>query len=431
MAVTSISGGGKTVFITSLISHLSEFTPSKFDIGKGVEISNFRTIINKKQWPPEFKYEKYRNAIAKKNWPEKSTDCSLYTCEFSRSDWRLKKHKLSLFDFPGERIADAAIAAFKDYGEWSDHILTHFAEHHDYAESSKPYLNYMKKGNISNSVIMIYKEMQANLILLYKPLVSPSTFLVDQSGSVAMPWSAPEIAAARYSGISYVEQFAPLSREARENYPELAERMAKHYSTYRNKVALPVFDNISQATNLIVLIDIPSLLAGGVGRFNDNCQILIDLFKVLEPGDFLGSTISKYFKILIGKALRNVSFVATKTDTIHPVDLANGRVITLLRMMTERTRRVLPDVKYEWFVCSACHSTFPVYGVRRLRGRVTYDNPEKKLKEFDVPEVPESWPNNWEYGDYPFYKVYPDAPENYLNPPKQYGLDKIFCFISS
>ncbi len=435
IAITGIAGGGKSVFLTSILSHLSEYGNSDFHINKGIDITDFRTIPLGSKWPPQFAHSKYRENIAKKQWPAKTTDCAKYCCAFRRSDWTFFRQKLTFFDFPGERVADAAIAKFSDYGDWSDHILNHFSERNDYVVAANPYLEYLKSETISQDTLLLkYREVLAKLILEFKPLISPSTFLLDITGSPAEREPYAEIAAKRFTGISQDEQFAPLPKESREKNPQLAKTLAASYKRYRREIALPVFENVLQATKLVVLIDIPSLLAGGVGRYNDNRQIMIDLFEVLRPGSDIGAILLKYFKyttglFLLENSLESIAFVAAKTDMIHPLDIENGRTMDLLKMITDRPKRMLPDVECEWFVCSACHSTFPVGGERRLRGRLAFNNPEKEFKEYDVPELPSAWPDNWKARDYLFYKVYPDAPENYLKPPRHIGLDKIVEFL--
>ncbi|WP_084591052.1 YcjX family protein [Desulfonatronovibrio magnus] len=430
VAVTGIAGGGKTVFLTSLLSHLAEFGQGGFHVGKGIEISDFQRCPLKNDWPPEFNHAGYREELAREHWPEKSTDCSQFTCRFRRSDWKLYSQKMTFFDFPGERVADAAIAAFSSYDEWSDHILKHFADHHGYARAAGPYLNYLTQANITHKeVVSRYKEALARMILDYKPLISPSTFLLDQKGCPASPGTEKEISASRYAGISFAEEFAPLSNKARANHPDVAKQMFRTYQNYRKKLVMPLFDRISKANSIIVLVDIPSLLSGGVGRYNDNRRILLDLCELLRPKSDIGALLSKYFSFLY-ESLSRIAFVAAKADMVHPLDIDNKRMENLLKMMTHRAAGMLPDVKCKWFVCSACHSTFPVQGERRLNGKIIYNNPEKNFMEYSVPLLPETWPENWSAGDYPFYKVYPDAPKNYLLPPRHIGLDRIFEFIS-
>ncbi|RQD76982.1 YcjX family protein, partial [Desulfonatronospira sp. MSAO_Bac3] len=52
VVVTGIAGGGKTVFLTSLISHLMEFGQGQFHVGRGVDISDFRELSGREKWPP-------------------------------------------------------------------------------------------------------------------------------------------------------------------------------------------------------------------------------------------------------------------------------------------------------------------------------------------------------------------------------------------
>jgi uncharacterized protein len=430
LAVTGIAGGGKTVFLTSLISHLAEFGQGAFHLGKSVDITDFRKQPVKSTWPPEFTHSNFREDLARGRWPEKTTDCSQYICEFKRSDWKLYTQRLSFFDFPGERVADAAIAAFAGYREWSDHILAHFARHHSYSRAAGPYLEYIDKGKIAEDALLKqYRETLARLILAFKPMVSPSSFLLDEKGVSASPGTPEQIAASRFSGLSFSRQFAPLSALARKQNPDLVAKMSLIYREYRKLAVLPVFEKISRTNSLVVLVDIPSLLAGGVGRYNDDRQILLDLFEVLRPRSDLGALLMKYFAFWY-KSLSRIAFVAAKADMVHPMDIDNKRMINLLKMMTSRTRKMLPEIRSEWFVCSACHSTFPVQGQRRLKGRIVYDNPDKEFREYNVPELPEAWPEKWNPGDYPFYRVYPDAPQNYLIPPRHMGLDQVFEFIS-
>ncbi len=418
------------MFLTSLLSHLAEFGQGGFHIGKGADITGFRRLPDRGSWPAPFLFSNHRQDLARGRWPEKTTDCSQYVCQFQRSDWKLFSQKMTFFDFPGERVADAAIAAFSSFADWSEHILAHFARHHDYARAARSYLEQVQQDSISRDTLLTsYRETLARLILAYKPLISPSTFLLDRKGRAASPGSAREIAQARVSGLSRASQFAPLPARLRRKNPGLVQEMASAYTRYRKEVALPVFERISRTGTLVVLVDIPSLLAGGVGRYNDNRQILIDLFEMLRPGSSIGSQLLKHLRFW-EKSLDRVAFVAAKADLVHPMDIENKRLVSLLKLLADRARRMLPGIEHEWFVCSACRSTFPVQGVRRLKGRLVYNNPEKEFREFDVPELPPAWPETWKPGEFPFYRVYPDAPENHLIPPRHLGLDRIFEFIS-
>jgi hypothetical protein len=115
---------------------------------------------------------------------------------------------------------------------------------------------------------------------------------------------------------------------------------------------------------------------------------------------------------------------------VHPEDIADGRLEALLKDMTSRARNLLPGVEFQWFTCSACRSTYPADSGRKLKGRPIYDNPERKTFEYEVPELPEYWPDEWHAGDFHFSKVYPHAPKNLSKPPAHINLDRVFKFIT-
>lgn len=97
------------------------------------------------------------------------------------------------------------------------------------------------------------------------------------------------------------------------------------YKRYRKELAMPVFRELSSVKCLVVQIDIVSLLAGGVGRYNDNRQIFLDLFKTFRTDSSLGSRIMRLFK-LWSRRLERVAFVAVKADMVRPSDIENKKL---------------------------------------------------------------------------------------------------------
>ena len=432
IAITGIAGGGKTVLLTSLFTQLAEYEFSDFVFGNHAKLSSYREIRNGNGYGELFPFEKYREALSRcGKWPGKTKDCYHYSCELGRSDWKFFKQRLNFFDFPGERIADAAIAAMVDYGRWSDHILGHFKDHFEYSNNAEAYFDFIETDNLSaEKIVLEYKKLLANFIFSYKPLITPSTFLLDTCGCVPKSNSFDELVEERASGVEKGCEFAPLPVDIREKYPEIVVEYQKAYKQYRNEVALPLFNEIGRARRLVVLIDVPSLLMGGVGRYNDNRQILLDLFDTLRSDSFIGSLLNMIMSFW-SKPLDRVAFVASKADLVHPADIQNGRLESLLKQMTARVKRILPEIEYECFVCSACQSTqAATNGQRSMVGKIVHNNPECKLSTFDVSELPAAWPDGWKAGDYRYYRVYPDVPENIQIPPRHLGLDKVFDFLT-
>ena len=431
IAITGIAGGGKTVFLSSLLWQLAEFDDADFYPGSQVKISGWRELPGKGALGQVFPFDKYRDALSRsRKWPDKTSDCYRLSCEYKRSDWKRFKQRLDFFDFPGERIADAAIAAYSNYSDWSDHILKHFESNSDYNAALAGYRKVLQSDNLDEkAVLTAYRQALACLILGYKPLISPSVFLLDTNGDSARPATEEALAAARLCGLDEASQFAPLPTNIRGANPELAKMMAKHYRQYRKKLALPLFEELAGSQSLIVLVDIPSLLAGGVGRYNDNRQIVLDLIDAVRSDTSIGRRLKQLLRFWSG-SLNKIAFVATKADLVLPQDLQNGNLISLLKQMNTRAKNLLPDVEMKWFVCSACRSTSAGNAANSLIGKPIYNNPEQKDMEFEVTPLPSAWPDNWSAGEYKYFTVHPETSQNVQIPPKHIGLDRVFEFVA-
>ncbi len=435
IAVTGIAHSGKTAFLTSLLSHLAEHDPHHFVFGQGARVRDFRELPFQARYGGPFRLDRARDYLARRQaWPGKTRDCSHYRCSFRRSDWSFRQSRLHFFDLPGERIADAAIAAFENYADWSDHTLRHLEDHSGYHDAAKVFLRLQREKTLDAATLLgSYRLALANLILGFQPLISPSTFWLDVAGDQPRSRTAPEIAAERRSGLEpeggHPGEFAPLSSRARKQHPDLAAEMARAYRRYRRQVALPVFDELRESDRLIVLVDVASLLVGGDGRYNDNRQILDDLFEALRPGSLLGARLLGLLGIKVWP-LQRVAFVAAKADGVLPEDVENGRLIGLLRAMTERVRHKLPGVTCEWLAASACVSTRVGAAANTLVGRPAQYPADGPEMEFTVSRLPEIWPKSWSPGDFAFYRVHPTAPRNLQIPPPHLGLDRVFDFIA-
>ena len=429
IAITGIASGGKTVFLTSLLWQLKEFKNSKFyKEVKEVTISNFSNVSS--HGDKEFRFYKHRDALAKgRKWPEKTNDIHRFHCEFKRGDRKLfKKQQLNFLDFPGERIADAAIAAYTDFDDWSDHMFDCFSDRADYSEATCQFLREVESTDLSaDEATRAYRRALARFVLDYKPLISPSVFLLDEEGDKATYKSLEDLAEERICGLDEQSQFAPLPESVRKTNRKLAKEMRRHYQRYRKKLVIPLFREVANSDSLIVLVDIPSLLVGGVERYNDNRQIVLDLADVVA-GTAIGGRLKRMFGL---NSLQRVAFVAAKADLVAPNDLKNGRLCSLLREMTEQAEDRLPGkVDIDWFVCSACHSTRPSNAENTLVGAPLSDNPERLEKEFTVSPLPEAWPGDWGFQDYLFPEVHPKTARNLQQPPEHRGLDKVFDFVA-
>lgn len=440
IAIAGTTRSGKTVFLTSLLNHLYEHNPKVFPIDDDgtVRISDVRALPVSKRIGSKFNFDGYRDALVYHGkWPKKTRDTSHFIVSFRRSDWNFSRNQLHFFDLPGERIADASISKHDNYEDWSDEVINHIASSTPYRELATEFFSSLDRSDLTaESLVAAYRLAMARFYINFKTMITPSTFILDQNGG--MPRSRTkddflEEQRERFSGLSpdsetgHDRQFAPMSEKARNTNPELVKTLSKNYDLYRKQVVLPVFNQIQSSKRLIVLIDIPSLLNGGVDLYNDNRQILIDLFDVLRPGSFLS-------RIFPGrKLLDRVAFVATKCDIVHPNDVENDRLFNLLKEMTHRFAYQIEEIRFEqfrWFTASAMVSAKPAEGEQEMRAVMTHNNPEGEEKIFKVSSLPEKWPSSWKYGDFSFHSVMPRMPENKALSPEHHNLNRIFEFIT-
>lgn len=444
VGVVGLYNTGKTVLLTSLINHLQDHDPDRFPLGsKNTQIRKFRVLSPNRDWAA-FNYTGYRDALVNAGrWPAKTTDRSQFVCQFERTDWRLSDCVLKLYDLPGERIADAGMLG-RDFSSWSEKMLSLFVNDTGYRTCSTPFLDTIAKAGTSAAELLhTYKLALANLILNFKPLISPSTFLLDIKGQPARPDSPENLSASRYSGLDAATEFCPLPASLRNPGSDLYEQFVARYNRYVEQVVVPTILAFKSCTALVMLIDITMLLAGGVGMYDDNRQIIRDLFDVLSPGEntLFGPLLRGLSKVLLPYQWRpgwitRVAFAAPKMDLVHPAD--RDRMLMLTRRMVERYAADRDGLKYDFFNLAAVVSTkaLPLtdQGPRVMVGVPLRGPDGKKIppgpeQRFTVSALPDDWPLEWPAGRYTFPEVYPRMPARKDYPPEQVNVDRLASFV--
>lgn len=442
LGIVGLYNSGKTVLLTSLINHLQDHDPSRFALGgSGVSVRKFEQVPADTGWD-EFNYAGSRDALVfQGKWPAKTRDRSMFCCRFERSDWTFSDVLLKLYDLPGERIADTAMLG-KDFAQWSDHLLGLLRNDSHYRRHCEPFLNAINDAAADEATILsTYRLALANLILAFKPMISPSTFLLDRNGQLASRGSAEELAANRLAGLDAQSQFAPLPSGLRSASSELMQRFAERYTQYQESIVAPHIAALRSCHALLVLVDVTMVLAGGVGMYDDTRQILRDLLDVLKPGETpVDAMLRKLGYMLLPYQLRSggitrVAFVAPKLDLVHPLD--RDKMVYLLKRMVEKYANDRDGLTTAYMNCSAVVSTQVLpdsRGKRELVGRPLRDAEGKKIppgteQRFTTSELPDDWPMEWHAGTFSFPEVYPRVPTRKDYPPDQINLDRLLTFL--
>ncbi|MBM3981835.1 MAG: YcjX family protein [Planctomycetes bacterium] len=444
VGVVGLYSSGKTVLLTSLINHLQDHDPDRFPLGRpGTQLRRFTVHGPDRGWAA-FNYTGHRDALVNAGlWPRKTTDRAQFVCQFERSDWRFSDCLLKLYDLPGERVADAAMLG-RDFTGWSERVLNQFVNDTAYRTCCAPFLEAVKKPGVTEGELLsTYRLALANLILSYKPLITPSTFLLDLKGQPARPAAPAELAAARHCGLDEANQFCPLPADLRAPGTPLFDTFVGRYNQYVEQVVVPTVAAFRSCTALVVLVDVTMLLAGGVGMYDDNRQIVRDLFDVLAPGEntFFGPLARGLGKVFLPHQWRpgwitRVAFCAPKLDLVHPND--RDRMLLLMRRMVERFAGDRDGLRYEFFNVSSVVSTKALpagAGEPRallgtpLRGADGRKVPPGAEQRFTASELPDDWPLEWAAGRYAFPEVYPRMPARKDYPPDQVNLDKLATFV--
>jgi len=445
VAVVGLYRAGKTVFLTSFINHLQKHDPDRLPLGK-----DGRTGITfKQELPPEdgfesFAYLEHRNRLADVGgWPRKTRATSQYRCEFYRSDWRLSRGELAMLDLPGERLADIWMAGCT-YEAWSDLILRMFRDHVEYQVCARRYLDLLGEPTpTEDRLIDTYRRTLAELFLSFRPVISPSTFILQENGRFVADQAPDRRFEESFVGLDRENQFVPLCDEVRRREPALTSVFADRYAHYRDQVVRPLAEWMKSCEELVVLVDVTTLLAGGLGMYEGNRELLKRLLEYLNPGlgfwDIPLEVLKTLLKInpwqsLLGdflnptkRKIRRVAFVATKADKVH--ESQRQKVLFLLRDMvrdlidTYVEGSMSLDVQY--FVCSAVKSTCST-----ADGRLQAYLPRNEaLQEFTPSEVPGEWPPDWRHGEYCYPDVAPWMPPRRDAPPEHLELNRVVDFL--
>ncbi len=439
VGVVGLYHSGKTVFLTSLINHLQVHDSDLCPIGRGeLKMEAFRELPAGEDFET-FDYERYRQSLVERqSWPEKTRAVAEYRCamKMRRGERAGGDAILSFLDIPGERLADMFMAK-RSYEQWSDQILRFLEIRPEYREHAADYIATMNDPTTDwPTLLHAYRTLLARLIFNYKPIVTPSTFIVDRDGGYPSrdDWTIERLAEVRHSGLAANQQFAPINAAARARWPQSAAAFRVNYDAYKLAVLDPIAEWLGNCDVLVVLIDVTTILASGLGMYEGNRELLEHLLRAADPGRGGLATLANWVvKILsLGfagcPAVEQVVFVATKADKVVRDD--RQKMHGLLKTMTQRLTAGFEGLTTTWAVCSAVDSTADcgdgrLEGFPMRAGQSSRGEPET----FIPSQLPDDWPDDWPAGRFSFPDVLPIIPPRRDALPRHIGLHQVIDII--
>jgi predicted YcjX-like family ATPase len=468
IGVIGTYNSGKTVFLTSLLNHLLHHSSDKFQLKGSEDICIKKTEFLETDGPySPFPYEAYRDALVRQGkWPAKTLCSSQIKLDLKLSSGFQKNYELTLFDFPGEALADASMALL-DYPSWSKATLGSIQDHETERQAASDYLSLLQQPNHLNeaSLLKSYKIYLAKKRKAFRPLIQPSSFILsEESGLISSQLEVEAMIQNRFLG-SRSSEFIPLSEKMIEQNSELAKRMQQHYEKYRSEKVLPLFKELATCDSLLILNDLPTMLNAGSDMCNDTIEMVKACMGFCQPGKnaveslYLMSQIPRLYRqstemiaktpilgtisqYLLGKKspldvvtsaldhwlgvkkIKRLVIAASKCDLVHESD--RDKLQPLLKELFLSTANAHEGLDLVWSNLSAAVATRSSVEHHALLGELeSASQPGEQLVK--VSQLPEHWPHQWNAGEYSFPDFKPKCfPGLKVQSPEHYNMDKVF-----
>lgn len=346
LGVTGLSRSGKTVFITSLVHHLTRAVAARDAAhGRKNQLPVFRVAAENRlrsahldpqpdDAVPRFSYEEHLSALtgADRHWPQSTRRISelRVTLEYDRKSTGLlssfrpgpARLDIDIVDYPGEWLLDLPLLE-KSYAQWSRETLeaasaaaraTIAADWRGATAGIDPLGRASEDDARKLAALFTNYLRSAKTERFALSTLAPGRFL--------MPGELEGSPALTFAPLPVEEGSAPPSRS-------LAAMMERRYEAYKTHVVRPFFrDHFARLDRQIVLVDALAALNSGPAAVRDLETALADVLTAFRTGR--SNLLSTIFRPKIDRIL----FAATKADHLHHT--SHDRLEAVLRHLTSR-----------------------------------------------------------------------------------------------
>ena len=402
IAITGLKESGKTIFITSLINHFLVADIKRLEALKdrSIELYGVPQICAGKFI--SFPYEVYINDFKRNppKWPEKTVDIYEYTIKLSiKHENMVKKVKLKIVDYPGERLLDAPMLKY-NFDEWSEMVIN------EAKTGKKEFLSGEWLESINNIKTVQDAKIAAKIYqdYVYKCVENNLTH-VQPALTVFKAEKKLNKIKKRIDTQNIDLDFCPIPKKIRDNNYEVYDLFNSKYKKYKKKYLKPFFKKVIK-TNAIqfVLVDVLDALQGGTDKYNDLKKCIEDAIDCYRYSP-LFSFCSGLFPYV-----KQVNFVATKADKCAKKLRENLRY--LLRELVKKAYNNINMNKHnvnnqiDYLYCASHQCTEDVSDYI-LKGKILNESGKSVIVEKEAQLLPKQWPDSWEQNEFHFNDFLP------------------------
>jgi predicted YcjX-like family ATPase len=344
LAVTGLSGSGKTAFITSLVNQLIEANESArlpfFSV-----VRESRLIGVKRDVQPNLTFSRfaYEDAMAKltqasPEWPSSTKGISQVRLKIKYKKNRgLSKYltedatlTLDITDYPGEWLLDLPILDM-DYAQWSKHCQKELSDPRRH-ELAAPFFTAVSCLDLNAEGDELALQKIAELYSQYLIDCQSHGYQLLQPGRFVLPgelFGAPVLHFFPITDKQLEQQGINLKNPLKNSNIELLSKRFKHYKI---EVIQPFYkEHFKGFDRQVVLVDCLSALNRGFHCYQDLQKALDWLMGSFHYGS--SNVLNRLFQPKIDKLV----FAASKADHITPDQQTN--LVKLLESMLHSARK--------------------------------------------------------------------------------------------
>lgn len=364
LAVTGLSGSGKTAFITALVKQLTTQANDKnlpfFDVIREQRHIATKVVPQEALKVPTFDYPRALNALLPSDgmptWPASTERINTLRLAIKyQSASGLRGHfspqstlYLDIIDYPGEWLLDLPMLE-QSYSQWCEQQYPLLLQH-PRVNTSSEFLNALDQldlnAPVDESVLAQIAELYQSMLVGLK---KDTKLAMLQPGRMLMPGDLKGAPLLLFFPVNF-KQVNSDDIIAGSNL----EHLIKRFNAYVKEVVKPFYnEHFKHFDRQIVLVDVLSALNEGHETLQEQSSVINQLLAHFNYGE------SGFFKRLFKPNIDKILFAANKSDHIsakHHKDLA----LLLDSLVHEQTNYLKFDgVQIETMAMSSITATQP------------------------------------------------------------------------